>query len=119
MPARTERTDAFEEGFEVLRRRFGGIGRSQRIEQWVGLRDVDLDPIQPRQILVRENDPLTGGPHERSGGARPGGVRQLAIEPVDAVMLHQPQPCRLHGIFPSQPRFSSFAFNFAPSCLLC
>jgi hypothetical protein len=41
IPTGTLRTDAFEEGLEVLRRRFGGIGRSQRIEQWVGLRDVD------------------------------------------------------------------------------
>jgi len=64
------RIDASEERFEVLRRRFGGIGRSQTIEQWVRLRNVDLDPIQPRQILACESDPLTGGPHERSGGAQ-------------------------------------------------
>jgi len=42
IPTGTLRIDASEEGLEVLRRRFGGIGRSQRLEQWVGLYDVNL-----------------------------------------------------------------------------
>ena len=70
VPARTVRTDTSEERREVLRCRFGGFGWCQRLEQWVGLYDVNLDPIQPRSILVRESDTLPGGLHERLGGAQ-------------------------------------------------
>ena len=119
VPARTVRIDASEEGREALRRRLGGLGRSQRLEQGVGALDVVLNRVQPRQILVRESVPLASGPHERSGGAHPGSVRKLTIEPVDAVMLHQPQPCRLHGILPSKPRFSALSFRLQSALLCC
>jgi hypothetical protein len=81
------------------------------LEQGVGALDVVLNRVQPHQILVRESVTLTGGLHERSGRAHPGGVGELPIEPGDTMMLDQPQPRRLHGILPSKPRFSALSFR--------